>query len=140
MASLGIAGVGGGNVLSSCFISSLVRDGGAGDWAGGSGFVISGLARASSAFLKASARSREDWGFGDKGSAGATVTGFGGLFDLGRTGATSLGTVISWSRFCNNAAWGAGVAFATVGGGGAVFGGAGGDGGVGFGCGTGACS
>src|SRR6266849_4776438 len=71
VASLGIAGVGGGNVLSSCLISSLVRDGGAGDWAGASGFVTGGLARASSAFLKASARSREDWGFGDNDSAGA---------------------------------------------------------------------
>src|SRR2546428_198294 len=55
-------------------------------------------------------------------------------------GATPLGTVISWSRFCNDATWGARVAFATVGGVGAVFDGAGGDGGAGFDCGTGACS
>src|SRR5207245_2334600 len=60
-----------------------------------SGCVTGGLARASSAFLKASARSREDWGFGDNGSAGAGVTGLGLLLGMGRAGATSLGTVIS---------------------------------------------
>ena len=120
VASLGTAGVSGGNALSSFLISSLVRDGGAGTGAGGSGFVTGGLARASSAFLKASARSREDWGFGDKGSAGAGVTGLGVLLGMGRAGATSLGTVISWSRFCNDATWGARVAFATVGGVGAI--------------------
>src|SRR5438876_5381546 len=139
VASSGLAGVGGGNVLSRFLISSLVRGGADGDWTGERGLVTGGVARASSAFLNASATSREGRDFGDKGSVGAVVAGWGRLFDIGRTGATSLGTVISWSRFCNNATWGDGVVFATVAGGGTAFGGAGG-GGVGFGSGTGACS
>src|SRR5206468_3807126 len=77
---------------------------------------------------------------GGQRSTAAGGAGLGVLLGMGRAGATSLGTVISWSRFCNDATWGARVAFATVGGVGAVFDGAGGDGGAGFGCGTGACS
>src|SRR5436853_3133851 len=149
----GAGSAGAGGVSSSFLISSLVCDGGAGAWVGASGFVTgagAGWARDSSAFLRASARSREDGGFGDKGSvcvwgascstrglASGTVDGFGWLFDVfsaGRTGTTSLGTVISWRCFCNNAALGDGGAVATFGVVVAVFGGAG------FSCGTGACS
>src|SRR5205823_1259001 len=67
----GAGSAGAGGVSSSFLISSLVCDGGAGAWVGASGFVTgagAGLVRASSAFLRASARSREDGGFGDKGS------------------------------------------------------------------------
>src|SRR5207244_8386958 len=153
----GAGSAGAGGVSSSFLISSLVCDGGAGAWVGASGFVTgagAGWARASSAFLRASARSREDGGFGDKGSvcawsasgslrgsASGTAAGFGWLFAVfsaGRTGTTSLGTVISWRCFCNNAALGDGVAVATFGVVVAVFGGA--CGGAGFSCGTGACS